>query len=142
MTDEQKPDADAELAAMKTAFEALATLPDPRAWGRALTWIANRLMEQHRTEYLQFDALNWPKPTQYCVNGQIAEAVEDADDLVQEWDREPMTPIEVNGVAIVSQRYAVVVPIYNGEDHDGDEIMWFSTRAEAEAYCAEGRTDG
>lgn len=141
MTDEPKPDA--ELTAMKTAFEALATLPDPRAWGRALTWIADRLMEKHRAEYLQFDALNWPSPTQYCTNGEIAESLADADELVLDGYRDPMTPIEVNGVAIVSQRWAVMVPTGDGDGNwDGEEIMWFATRAEAEAYCAEGRADG
>lgn len=134
---------DTELTAIKAALNALQGLPDRRAWQRALDYITNRLSENERTMRLHTPLSALPEPLQYCRDGEINDLFLDATECALDAEWPLWSPIEVNGVAIVSQRFAVVTLIGDSDGNpDGEEVKWFSTRAEAEAYCAEGRTDG
>ena len=71
---------DPELTAIKAALEHLATLPDRRAWQRALDYIASRLTECERTVWLDNRMLALPEPQQFCIAGEITDVLADADD--------------------------------------------------------------
>ena len=48
---------------------------------------------------------------------------------------------EINGLAVVSQKFGVRLLIDNGQGEvDGDEIEWFDTRAKAEEFAVHHST--
>lgn len=71
----------------------------------------------------------------YSLDGQDATAGVDLGDLLGMTDL--LEPVQVRGWAVVRQFWAVRVPVSDGDgEYDGDEIMEFATKAEAEAYVA------
>lgn len=124
--------ADPEIKALETAYQALRCIP-AREWTRALNYLADRLSADDRTVHIS-KLLEHPAPTQFVNAGEMAMPYEDAEELVED-NADCMVPVEVNGVAVVSQRFAVMIPISsNGEDVDGHEIEWFDTREAADAF--------
>lgn len=126
---------DDEIAAIQTAYSALKGM-DRKDWTRALDYIGKRLAGDDRGRFLSLHGLDLPEPTQYVLAGDLNTAAGDSSDVVDELESWGIA--EVNGVAIVSQRFAVMVPLGNADgDIDGHEIEWFDTRDAAEAYVAE-----
>lgn len=117
---------DPEIAAINEAYNALRCIPATE-WNRALKYLADRLSANDRTVHIG-RLFERPAPTQFIHEGEMANPYESEDELVKE-NADPLTPFEVNGVAVVSQRFAVMIPI-----DDGDEIEWFDTREAADAY--------
>lgn len=125
---------DPEIAALNTAYEALCCVP-PHEWTRTLNYLADRLAARDRAVHVG-KLLERPEPTQFIHEGEMAIPYEDAASLVLD-NAEAWVPFEVNGVTVVSQRFAVIVPIGNEEgDREGEEIEWFDTREAADAYVA------
>src|ERR1700677_3319278 len=99
---------DPELAAINQALVALSAVP-PFEWQRALNYLADRLSERDRTVHL-IKTFERPAPTQFIHEGDMACPYADAEDLVRD-TADTLVPFEVNGVAVVSQRFALVIPI-------------------------------
>lgn len=119
---------DPELIAIAAAYAALKGL-DRKTWTRALEYIGARLAGDDRHLFITSDG-TLPEPMQWAIAGQLDTASASPDDAVLDCLEESWTPVEVNGVAVVSQRFAVVAP---NEDHH-NHIEWFDTRDEAEAF--------
>ena len=134
-------DADDELRAIRVAYDALKPLRERHQWQRAMDYLGARLVEDGRGAFL---ARNWrslPEATQYVLCGNLDERFVHPDEAVRESDRNQLEIVEVNGIAIVSQQFAIEVPVDDGDGGtDGREIMWFDTRAAAESYLTEIRT--
>lgn len=130
-------DDDGELALIAVAFEALSHLGNRQAWQRALDYIANRLCEHERGEFLRNPLRDLPPPTQYVFAGNLDERFFSPDEAEMECGNTGDI-IEVNGVAIVSQTFGVRVSILDAAgDVDDTEVHWFDTRAIAETYLTE-----
>jgi hypothetical protein len=119
---------DPELTAIAASYDALKGL-DRKGWTRALEYIVTRLAGDDRRVFITSDG-GLPEPVQWVIAGQLDTASASPEDAVLDTSEESWTPIEVNGVAVVSQRFAVVAP--NEETHGN--IEWFDTRDEAEAF--------
>lgn len=119
---------DHELDAMRAAYEHLKGL-DRRQWTRALEYISRRMAEDDRASYIKFETT---APVQWVIAGDISDPYESPSDAVAESYADPLTVIEVNGIATVRQRFAVMIPT----DDSRGEAEWFGTRAEAEACVA------
>ena len=132
MTD---PIEDAELTAIETALAALITLPNRQAWLRALDYIINRLTEDERTGHLAALGVGIQQPTQYVLGGDLDARFASASEALGEADTPVLTIVEVNGIAIVSQRFGIEVPI--DCDAGGTDFLWFDTREQANAYLAD-----
>ena len=74
----EQPDAVTELAAMKTAFDALQPLGGRQAWQRALDWIVARLGEDARGVFVRNTLRIKPEPLLYCHDGNVHELFESA----------------------------------------------------------------
>lgn len=115
-----------ETTAMATAYECLRHLDRP-AWQRALKWIEARLFSDHLSA--EATALAGTiKPQRWGPiddpGAEYESADEAADDLAEAHE-----VLEVNGHAVIERKFCV--RDFRAEGH---EILWFTSRAEAEAY--------
>lgn len=117
---------DVELAAIRTAYAAIKGL-NRAQWTRVLTYLETRMAEDDRGSHIGRDEL--PPPVQYVAAGVIDEPYDTPEEAMREHG--DGTVVEINGIAVVSQRFAIEVPC------DDDYIVeWFDTRDTAEAYLA------
>lgn len=130
---------DKELAAMESAYQALRGM-EPTQWARALSYLADRLSGDDRTVFVHADIAR-PAPTQFIDGNDWDLRYESADELVTD-NANSWEATEVCGLAVVSQRFAVLVPVGDGEDVVGHEVSWFDTREAAESYIADALSGG
>lgn len=124
MTDDQ------EIDAIQAAYACIKGL-DRGQWTRVLKYLETRMAEDDRGAYTGLIGL--PPPLQYVVGGHIDEPYPSAEEAMQEAGCE-LDIAEVNGIATVSQKFAVRVPC-----EDDEIIEWFDSRDAAETYLAEMR---
>ena len=136
--------ANAEMAAMMDAYKALLPLASDRhATARALAWVG-AMLESDRRDHLAAAATGI-EPEKWAISPSW-ELTGTAQECAEEYG-ERGTVLELDGIAIVRRRFAVMVPT-----DDGDVIEWFPTREEAQAMVdrikawgtedrAEGTTD-
>lgn len=111
---------DQELMAMIHALEAVKEL-DRAQWTRVLNYISTRMAEDNRRAY---SATETHAPTAFVAAGNWDERSDSADESAYDL-AEPMTVLEVNGIAVASQRFVVAIV-----------TEWFDTREAAEKYLA------
>lgn len=126
--------ADPELAGIEAAYEAIKGL-DRRQWDRAIRYLAERLAEDDRTGFItQNPAASFPPPISYIERGIPDCFYDSREGVLDESSAATLEVIEVNGIATVTQEFAVFLP--TDEDGSGSEAQWFPTRAAAEAFIA------
>lgn len=134
---------DKELAGIEVAYEAIKGL-DRNQWGRALNYLAGRLAEDDRMAHIYLNLENYPPPQWFIEGNHKGEdgTFDCREEAVDNSMGESWEPIKVNGIAVVSQWFAVVFPIGDGDDVRGTEVQWFDTRAQADAFIASALNEG
>ena len=128
---------DLEMLAISTAYDALKGMTATQ-WQRALNYLGARLAGDDRGAYLA-GALGevHPAPQQWVIAGDLDIREPSREAAVLESLEDAWTAIEVNGVAIVSQEWAVITP-----HDDGSEVYWFKTRELAHTFIAHAMQTG
>lgn len=127
---------DPELAVIQTALAALKTLPNARAKQRAFDYLLSALLEDERKRYIAATKPHILGTEWLCLRGDPNQLFVKEGDILDDIYEDYFKPIEVNRLAIVSQSFVVSVPIAGaGDEPDGEELQWFKTREEAEAFC-------
>ena len=127
---------DREIEVIGTAFTALKTLPDARAKQRAFNYLLSALLEDERKRYTAATGAPIREPIWFCLRGDPYQLFMEKGDILDYIYESHFEPIEVNRVAIMDQNFVVLVPIAGADDYpDGEELQWFKTREEAEAFC-------
>ena len=125
---------DTEIEAIRTAYAPIKGM-SRNHWTRALEYLARRMAEDDRSSYIGFRwGVAFPPPVQYVRAGEIFDPYASQEEVVTEAGYDDLI-VEVNGIATVSQSFAVCIPI-----EDDTIIKWFETRDAAEAYLAQART--
>lgn len=121
---------DTEIDAIRSAYACIKGL-NRAQWTRALEYLATRMAEDDRASHITFSREDFPPPVQYVLAGGPSDPVVTPEEAVGQASYDQKI-YEVNGVAVVSQRFAVEV-----NTDDGNEIEWFDTRDAAETFLAE-----
>jgi hypothetical protein len=127
---------DLEMTAISAAYAALEGMTTAQ-WQRALNYLGDRLAGDDRTAFVASLGQAHPEPTQWVIRGDLDIREPTREAAVLESIEEAWTPIEVNGVAIVSQEWAVITP-----DDDGREVYWFARRELADLFITAAMQDG
>lgn len=104
---------------------------------RMLKWLRDRLLEDQRAKSAAVASMKHPElvPHEWEARWPSGERTtydtpaEAIGTILEDWGDEDI--VEVDGIAVVVQRFAVRVPTT-----DGDEIQLFDNRAKAEAFVA------
>lgn len=121
---------DTEIEAIRAAYAVIKGM-NRAQWTRALKYLETRMAEDDRATYIGRTEL--PSPVQYVAAGNIGEAFDSPEEAIREsYYEEPI--MEINGIATVSQRFAVEV------SSDDGTLEWFDTRDAAEAFLESMKT--
>lgn len=115
---------DQEIDAIRAAYECIKGM-DRKQWTRALEYLSTRMAEDDRGAYVH--NVDTFAPTSFVLTGDFQDHFETAEEAIECEDS--WTPIEVNGVAVVSQRFAVIV-----KTEDAHETEWFESRDAAQTF--------
>lgn len=120
---------DTEIDAIRSAYACIKGL-NRAQWTRALEYLATRMAEDDRASHVAFIRENFPPPVQYVLAGELSDPCATPEESLAQSSADKIHA--VNGVAVVSQQFAVEVPT------DEDPIIkWFDTRDAAETFLAE-----
>lgn len=130
---------DQEIDAIRAAYECIKGM-DRQQWTRALEYISRRMAEDDRAAH---SVTETEAPTWFVTPTSPDEKFPTPDAVVAEYG-DTYVVTEVNGVAVVSQKFVILIPIGDGDGDGGiagHEFEWFDTREAAETYLTEMMRD-
>lgn len=128
---------DQEVDAIHAAYEHIKGL-NRQQWTRALKYISERMAEDNRAAH---SATETEAPTWFFTPTSPDERFRTPGDVAAEYGKTDCIT-EINGVAVVSQKFVILIPIGDGQGGiDGHEFEWFDDRGAAEKYLAEMTRD-
>lgn len=128
---------DQEIDAIRAAYEYIKGM-DRQQWTRALKYLSERMAEDDRAAH---SATETAAPTWFLTPTNPDERFPTPDTVAAEYG-DTYIVTEVNGVAVVSQQFVILIPIGDGQGGiDGHEFVWFDAREAAETYLTEMMRD-